>query len=303
MQDRTYRVCTREALHQLVTDIACLQIGEHQHIRLACHGRTRRLRRRHFLYQRSVRLQLAVDIQIGSQLLSNTRCLHYLIYQLMLSRALRRERQHRHFRLKAAQRTSRLRRRDSNLCQLLCIRIRVNRTVCKHKETALAQLLSRREHQERTRHNRHARLGLQYLECRTNSVCRRAAGTCQLAICVAVLYHQTAQVQRVLRLLRCLFLGHTFRLAQLIQQVRILCHLRVVLRVKQRRLLNVLITLLRCHLTNNSRVANQNQFGNLITQNNVRCLQCTGFIALRQHNALLVLLCALQHFCKYIHNT
>ena len=220
----------------------------------------------------------------------------------MFSRALRRERQHRHFRLKAAQCTSRLCRRDSNLCQLLCIRIRVNRTVRKHKETALAQLLSRREHQERTRHNRHARFGLQYLECRTNSVRRRAAGTCQLTVRVAVLYHQTAQVQRVLRLLRCLFLGHTFRLAQLIQQVRILSHLRVVLRVEQRRLLNVLITLLRCHLTNNSRVANQNQFGNLITQDNVRCLQSTRFIALRQHNALLVLLCALQHLCKYVHN-
>ena len=89
LRHRTVRLRLREALHQLVADVARIEVGEHEHVGLAGNRRARRLRRTHLGDDRGVELQFAVERELGSELLRDARRFYHLGSVVVLGRTVR----------------------------------------------------------------------------------------------------------------------------------------------------------------------------------------------------------------------
>ena len=265
LKDRTYGISTAETLYELVADISCLQIREYEYVGFSGNGAARRFGLGNALYKGCVCLQFSVELKFGSHLFSQLGGLCYFVNELMFGTALGREGQHSYSRFDACNGFCGLCRRDSNLCQLFCIRIRVHGTIGEEEEPVLAELFGRSEHEERTAHDRAARFGFQNLERRTDGICRRTAGTGQLTVSITGFDHQTAEVQRILCFLGGLFLRHSFRLAKLKQQFGVLRHLRIMDRIYDLSLMDVLIALLSSHAFDFLGIADQNQVSDFVS--------------------------------------
>ena len=144
----------------------------------------------------------------------------------------------------------------------------------------------------------YARTGLEYLEGRTDSVSSGATCTCQLAIRIAVLNHETTQVEWVLDFLGRLLEGHTFGFTQLEKQIGIFGHLRIVERINNSEVLTfeyVFVSFLLCHLANDSRITDKDKVSHFIFQQDIGCFERARFVAFGKHNALRILLRTFEH--------
>ena len=138
--------------------------------------------------------------------------------------------------------------------------------------------------------------GLDNLQGGAQHVARRVAGTGQLAVGIAVLDHQAAQVQRIVHQFAGLFDGHAFLFAQFAQQLCVFFRAGIVIRVDDSGLANVTQAPLFGAGMDFIRVAQQNQVGNSLCQYQVGSFQCAFFRAFRKDNALAVRFGALNDF-------
>ena len=247
LENRSYGVRAGEALNEFVADVSSLEIREDEHVCFAGNRAARSFGSSDGFDECSVGLQFTIQSQLRRHLFGELGSLGYFVHEFVLSATFGREGEHSYAGLDASDSTCGLCGRDSDLSELFGIRIRVHCTIGEEQETVLSQVLSRREHQERTADDRATGFGLEDLEGRTNRVCRRAACASQLTVGVAGFDHQAAEVQRILRFLSRLFLGHTFGFTELEEQVSILRHLRIMDRIYDLSLLDILIPFLSSH--------------------------------------------------------
>ena len=101
LDDRADGLRVAQTLHQLVADVARLQIREDQHVRLAGNRAARALQFADGGNERGIRLHLAVHVQLRRLLMHQLHGVGNLVHVLMLRRALRGEGEQRNLRVDA----------------------------------------------------------------------------------------------------------------------------------------------------------------------------------------------------------
>ena len=141
LQDGADGLCSAQALHQLVGDVAHLEAGHHEHIGPSGDVTAGSLLGTHTGHQCCVGLQLAVDLQVGVEFASQTCGLDHLVHHFVLGAALGTKAEHGHARIvESGHALRRLRRTYGNLGQLSRIGHRRHRHVANDEHAVLAVL-------------------------------------------------------------------------------------------------------------------------------------------------------------------
>ena len=158
-------------------------------------------------------------------MLGKSGSLYHLVHHLVLCTSLGRERKHSHARLcKACNALGSLCRAHCNLSQLIGIRSRGHCNISHHNNTILAVLRSLGNHQHCSANAADARSALDNLKCRTQGVSRGGKSSADLSVGISALDYETSEIQRVgLHQFLGLLRGHSLVLAQLIEQIDVLC--------------------------------------------------------------------------------
>ena len=285
-----------QTLHQFVGDVAHFEAGDNQYVSMSGDRRTRSLACTYFRHQSCIGLQLTVDGNIGSHLLGNLQCLNHFIHHFVLGRALGREAQHGNFRVETGNCLGCTCRTYGNLCQLFCIGHRSHSHVTHHQDTVLSIFRSMCQQQHGTRNASDARGSLDNLQSRAKYITRSVACTCQLAVSVAVLYNQAAQIKRIDNQLASLFDGHAFLFAELAKQLGIFFFLRMVFRVDNGSFVYISQPPLFGTSLYLGRFSKDNQVGYSVSQDLIGSFQCTLFRTLGKNNSLAVCFGTLNNF-------
>ena len=182
-------------------------------------------------------------------------------------------------------------RANGDLTELLCIRVRSNRTVGKHEDTLLAISLCSlvfENHDECARDARDARSCLDDLKCRTKHVASSVASTCHLTVSLSALDDERTEVERILDEFCCFLWCHALLLTELEEEVGILLCVRVVFRLNDCSLVDILETIFGNESIDFRLCADEHDICDTITEDAVCCLDCTRFCAFCKDNALLV---------------
>ena len=283
LQNGAVGLRARQALHQLVADVARFQTREHQHVGLAGHGAAGRLELADAFDDGRVQLQFAVQHQAGVELLGDAGGFLHLGDQVVLGRALGGEGEHGHARLDTRQRAGAICRAQSDAGQLLGVGVDVHGAVGKDHHAIVAIGLVRALHQEAGRHGLDAGLGLDDLQSRAQHVARGVDGAGNEAVRVAHLHHHHAVVHGILDQFRGLLGGHALGLAQLVERRGVLFALVRGPGVDD---LKALQRRARRHFLDLCRIAQQRQGGDALRNDLHRGLYVAALLALGQHDVL-----------------
>ena len=184
-------------------------------------------------------LQLAVDFQGRLHLAGQSGSLDYLVDHRVAGAPFGREAQHGDAGGYAGNVAGGLGGRYGNLGQFFGCGVGHDGTVGKYHQTLFTVRGVGDKHQEGARHDLHAGNRLDNLEGRPQYVTGCVAGTGNLAVGIAVLNHEAAQVQGVFDRLLCFFQSHAFGFSQLVEQLGIGLFLFVAQGVHQGSLVDV----------------------------------------------------------------
>ena len=179
---------------------------------------------------------------------------------------------------------------DGNLCQLVGIGHRSYCHVAHHKHAVLAALGGVGEQQHGTAHAGDARRGLDDLQGGTEHVARRVACAGKLAVGIAALDDEAAEIKRILHQFARLFNGHALLLAQFAKQLGIRLLLRMVFGVDNLRFADISQSELLRHSSDFHGIAEQDKVCHPIGENLVGGFEGTLFRSLGKHDALAVCL-------------
>ena len=123
----------------------------------------------------------------------------------------------------------------------------------------------------------------------TESIASSAQCTRNLTVSALSLDNHTTEVEVVLSYeFTSLLYGHALLLAKFGELLCILLSLRIVFRINNSSLVDVIKTPLCCKVLNVGRVTDEDDVCNVISQNFIGCFQCTLLFCFREHDALLI---------------
>ena len=193
LQHRPDRLRTGKVLGELVGDVAGVEIGKHEHVRVSC-DRTGvvQLLRRHGGNERRVGLQLAVDrkrrlARARDRERADAPCRH----RACAGASLRGERQHRHARRLVQQPPAAFRRCERDVGEDL------GGGLCVHRAVGVDQRTLREHDQEEARRRRNAGGEADRHHSRLDDTTGRIGDACDHRIGVARLDHQACMEQRL----------------------------------------------------------------------------------------------------------
>ena len=231
---RAERLGVRQALHQLVADVARIKVGEDQAVCLAGNLAVGGLRSAHGRHHGGIGLQLAVERQLGCQLAGDGGSFYHLVRIVVFGGAVGGVGEHGHHGFGADKGFPGLGGVDGDVRKLLRVRLDLQAAVAEQERAVLAVLAVGDHHDEEAADQLHARGGFEDLQAGTQHVAGGMAGAGDHAVGAAGLYHEHAEEQHVAHLLGGLLEGHALMLAQFIQGVCELIMQIGVLRVDQR---------------------------------------------------------------------
>lgn len=216
LQDRTDGGSTTDALCDLVGDVAHLEVGEDKDIGVTGHLTTGSLELSDGGIEGGIDLELAVDLQLGSDLAGVLHSLDHEVDLLVLGTALGGEGGEGDLGIHTEDRLCCLGRGDGDLSELLLIRRDHDAAVGKDEESVGAVL--RRDlvihlDDEAAAHSLDTGGGAKDLQGGADGVAGGVDRTGYLAIGIATLDHQAADEERVLSLGECLLGSHALMLA------------------------------------------------------------------------------------------
>ena len=280
----------RQALHQLVTDVARVQVGEDQAVRMPCHLAVGSLRGAHGRHHGRVGLQLAIKRQLGGKFARDGRGLGNFGLVIVFRGSVRGMRQHGHYRLGADEVLPRPRGVHGNVGKLLGVGLNLQAAVAEQERAVLAVFAVRHHHDEEAADQLHARGGLQDLQAGAQHVAGCVARAGNHAVGTAGLHHHDAEVQHVLHRFGGLFRGHALVLAQLVERVGELGGKLGRARVDQLRAFEVAP---RC--LDALDVAQDDEVRHILRQDSLGGFKRARVVAFCQHDGLLVGFCASDH--------
>ena len=163
---------------------------------------------------------------------------------------------------------------DGNLGQLVLVGVRVGGAVGENHHAVLSPLLVLENHDEGTGNDGHAGEGLHNLEGRTKDIAGRILGTGHFAVHLFVLDEQGGKVKRILHQLHGLVHLHALALADFAKHLGIELLLRVVLRVDNGGLSDVL---------------QSDDLSDFLSDDTVGCLEGSVFLAFSQDDTPIIL--------------
>ena len=224
----------RQALHELVADVARIKVGEDQAVRLAGHLAIGGLRSAHGGHHGGIGLQLAVERQLRCQLAGDCGSLDHLVRVVVFGGAVGGVGKHCHHGLGAHEGFPGLRGVHGDVRELLGVGLDLQAAVAEQEGAVLAVLAVGDHHDEEAADQLHARGGFEDLQAWAQDVAGGVAGARDHAVGAAGFHHEHAEEQHVAHLLGGLLEGHALVLAQLVEGVRELVVQVGVLRVDQR---------------------------------------------------------------------
>ena len=246
----------------------------------------------HRRHEGSVRLEFAINVEIGAEFLGAFKSRAHLVHIFVLRRTIGGERKHSHLGFDASHRTRSVGRANGNLCQLLSIGHGRHCHVAHHDDTIRAIFVRLRQEQHRTTHHRDARSRLDDLERRTKHIARRVARTSQLSVSIASFDDQATEVEGIFHDGACRVDGHTLLRTELCQELCIFLLLVVRQRIDDGGFLDVRKTILLSESLDFGRVANEDKVSHLVSEDAVGCFECAFFRSFGENDALLVGFCA-----------
>ena len=247
---------------------------------------------RHRRHEGSVRLEFAIDVEIGAEFLGAFKSRAHFVHIFVLRRTIGGERKHSHLGFDASHRARSVGRANGNLCQLLSIGHWRHRHVAHHDDTVCAIFVRLRQEQHRTTHHRDTRSGFDDLEGRTKHIASGVARTSQLSVSIASLDDQATEIEGIFHDGACRVDGHSLLRTELCQELCIFLLLLVRERIDDGGFLNVGKTILLSECLDFGRVANEYEVGHLVSEDAVGCFECAFFRAFGENDALLVGFCA-----------
>ena len=221
--------------------------------------------------------------------MSHLCCLQHLVDHLVLGTSLRREAQHSHTRIvEASHRLGGLCCADGNLSKLVGIGHRCHSDITDHNHAVLTILRLLCDEQHRAADAGDTGGTLDNLQGGTQGFTRCRESTRYLSIGTFGLDDHATQVERILHQLAGFLDGHALLLAQFSQQLGIFLATRIVQRVDDGCLVDVLQSILLGISLDALGVTNENDVGQIVGQYSVGSAQGALFFGLRKHDTLLV---------------
>ena len=215
--------CSAETLHELVADVADFEARGDEYVGMSCDSAAGSLLLAYAWNEGGVGLKLAVNLQFRPCLASYACGLNDLVHNLVRGGTLRAETQHGNAGVfDACHGASCLSRAVCKLRKLLGSRNGRDGNVAhdEHALLAVLRLVGDEEHGSADACD--AGGARDDLQRGTQRVARRAESTANLAVGLAVLDDEAAEIERVLYEFASLFDGHALLLAQLLKHLRIL---------------------------------------------------------------------------------
>ena len=206
----------RQALYQLIADVACAKIREDQYICLAGYLAARRFNLRYFRHKRRIQLQFSVYAKVRALLFRHTGCVIHLVRIRMARTTLCREGKHRHLRFHLAQIFRCLCAGKCNFCQLFRVGSNIDAAVGKDKGAIVAHGLVRYRYHKKRRHCLNPFFVAYDLQSRAQHIAAGMASACYHAIYITAAQHHAAKHQRVADYFLCARTHHTLILLDLL---------------------------------------------------------------------------------------
>ena len=223
LADRSDRFGAAESLGQFVTDVSGLNVGEDEDVRFARNLAARSFQSGDFGDERGVKLQFAVESEIGRFFVRDLGRVLDFGNGVVLRAALRRERKHRDSRLDARDLYGAVRGRDRDIRELILIGHNVDGAVAVDHNVFFAVSGAFGEaHDKATRNGGDPGSGLDDLERGTKGVARAVDGAGNHSVRIARFNHKDGEIGAILGEASRLFLGHTLRFTDIIEKVGVL---------------------------------------------------------------------------------